>query len=127
MTHPTDALRLMPCPFCGGEAWLNDYEAKYSDLPPKSRCPQCRSCGASMGYLPTPAKAVEVWNRRAAPASPLPEGGGDWIAIRNAFVRHAEAFVKASRYEEASAISDKAAREIQDLMSPIPAAPTGAK
>jgi hypothetical protein len=60
----------------------------------------------------------------AAPASPLP-GGGAWSAIRNAFVRHAEAFVKASRYEEASAIADKAAREIQDLISPLPAAPTG--
>lgn len=61
----------------------------------------------------------------AAPASPLPEGGGDWSAVRNAFVRHAEAFVKASRYEEASAIADKAAREIQDIMRPLLAAPTG--
>ncbi len=56
---------LEPCPFCGGEAWLNDYEAKYSDLPPMSRAPQCRSCGASLGYLPTPAKATEAWNCRA--------------------------------------------------------------
>jgi len=60
---------LEPCPFCGGEAWLNDYEAKYSDLPPKSRAPQCRSCGASLGYLTTPAKATEAWNRRVTAAS----------------------------------------------------------
>ena len=60
---------LAPCPFCGGEAWLNYYEAKYSDLPPKSRCPQCRSCGASLGYLATPAKATEAWNRRVTAAS----------------------------------------------------------
>lgn len=60
---------LEPCPFCGGEAWLNDYEAKYSDLPPKSRCPQCQSCGASLGYLATPAKATEAWNRRVTAAS----------------------------------------------------------
>ncbi len=67
-TTPTQGeMRLAPCPFCGGEAWLNDYEAKYSDLPSKSRSPQCRSCGASLGYLTTPAKAAEAWNRRAAP------------------------------------------------------------
>ena len=60
---------LAPCPFCGGEAWLNAYEAKYSDLPPKSRAPQCRSCGASLGYLTTPAKATEAWNRRVTAAS----------------------------------------------------------
>lgn len=76
MTHPLtprEKVELKPCPFCGGEAWLNDYEAKYSDLPPKSRCPQCRSCGASLGYLTTPAKATEAWNRRAA----LAPGSGD--------------------------------------------------
>ena len=60
---------LAPCPFCGGEAWLNDYDAKYSDLPPMSRAPQCRSCGASLGYLTTPAKATEAWNRRVTAAS----------------------------------------------------------
>lgn len=71
MTAPSNANTsgLAPCPFCGGEAWLNDYEAKYSDLPPKSRCPQCRSCGASLGYLATPAKATEAWNRRVTTAS----------------------------------------------------------
>ena len=26
------------CPFCGGEAWLNDYEAKHGDMTPESRC-----------------------------------------------------------------------------------------
>lgn len=71
MTAPSNANTsgLAPCPFCGGEAWLNYYEAKYSDLPPKSRCPQCRSCGASLGYLATPAKATEAWNRRVTAAS----------------------------------------------------------
>ncbi|MBU2233141.1 MAG: Lar family restriction alleviation protein [Alphaproteobacteria bacterium] len=71
MTAPSNANTsgLEACPFCGGEAWLNAYEAKYSDLPPKSRCPQCRSCGASLGYLPTPSKATEAWNRRVTAAS----------------------------------------------------------
>ncbi|MGX1587296.1 Lar family restriction alleviation protein [Brevundimonas diminuta] len=70
---PREKVKLKPCPFCGGEAWLNDYEAKHSDLPPKSRSPQCRSCGASLGYLTTPVKATEAWNRRTALAS----GSGD--------------------------------------------------
>lgn len=71
MTAPSNANTsvLEACPFCGGEAWMNAYEAKYSDLPPKSRCPQCRSCGASLGYLPTPSKATEAWNRRVTAAS----------------------------------------------------------
>ena len=68
---------LLPCPFCAGEAWLNDYEAKYSDLPPKSRCPQCRLCGASLGYLTTPAKAIAAWNRRA----PAPQAQPDARAV----------------------------------------------
>lgn len=68
---------LLPCPFCAGEAWLNDYEAKYSDLPPKSRCPQCRLCGASLGYLTTPAKAIAAWNRRA----PAPQAQPDARSI----------------------------------------------
>lgn len=67
---PAAGASLLPCPFCGGEAWLNDYEAKYSDLPPQSRAPQCRSCGASMGYLTTPAKAIAAWNRRPHLPSP---------------------------------------------------------
>ena len=71
MTAPSNANTsgLAPCPFCGGEAWLNDYDAKYSDLPPMSRAPQCRSCGASLGYLTTPAKATGAWNRRVTAAS----------------------------------------------------------
>lgn len=90
MTHPLtprEKVELKPCPFCGGEAWLNDYEAKYSDLPPKSRCPQCRSCGASLGYLTTPAKATEAWNRRTALAS----GSGDHaeLARVTSYVAHA--------------------------------------
>lgn len=44
---------------------MNDYEAKFSDLPAESRCPQCRSCGANIGYLPTADEAVISWNRRA--------------------------------------------------------------
>ena len=56
------------CPFCGGEAWLNDYEAKHGDMTPESRCPQCKSCGCNLGYLPTAGRALAAWNRRAGMA-----------------------------------------------------------
>ena len=65
---------LLPCPWCGGEGWLNDYEARWGDMPPKSRCPQCRSCGANLGYRPTPAKAIAAWNRRSPTQSAAQTG-----------------------------------------------------
>ena len=100
MTAPSNANTsgLAPCPFCGGEAWLNDYDAKYSDLPPMSRAPQCRSCGASLGYLTTPAKATEAWNRRVTAASAqarIAELEGDNIRLQ-AQVRMA---VEAAQFE----------------------------
>lgn len=66
---------LLPCPFCAGRAWLNDYEAKHGDMTPRSRCPQCSSCGCNLGYLPTPDKAIAAWNSRALP--PAPTTGDD--------------------------------------------------
>lgn len=68
MTAETQTVPLLPCPFCGGEAWLNDYEAKHGGLSPRRRSPECRSCGVSRGYLPTANKAIAAWNRRPAPA-----------------------------------------------------------
>lgn len=46
-----------------------------------------------------------------------PEGGAVsiWSAARSLFVRYAELFAMTERYEEASAIADKAAREIEAL------------
>lgn len=84
---------LLPCPFCAGEAWLNDYEAKYSDLPPKSRCPQCRLCGVSLGYLTTPAKAIAAWNRRA----PAPQAQPDARAVEGEPVAWRYRWVEAPR------------------------------
>lgn len=50
-------------------------------------------------------------------AAPAPEGGAVsiWSDARNVFVRYAELFAMTERYEEASAIADKAAREIETL------------
>ena len=56
---------LKPCPFCGGEAYINDYEAKHGGLSPRSGNPSCRSCGCSLGYHTTRARAIAAWNTRA--------------------------------------------------------------
>lgn len=61
----SEAPELKPCQFCEGAAWINDYEAKHSAMPARSRCPQCKSCGCSLGYHPTESKAIAAWNRRA--------------------------------------------------------------
>lgn len=133
MTAPSNANTsgLAPCPFCGGEAWLNDYEAKYSDLPPMSRAPQCRSCGASLGYLTTPAKATEAWNRRVTAASAQAR-----IAELEADVTEAEALAfttwpengvsvtwqemfeaMQSRFHAAKARADRLAKALEDISS----------
>jgi len=46
--------------------------------------------------------------------------GRDWSSIRNLFVREAERFISATRYEEASAIADAAARDILALIATHP-------
>lgn len=132
MTTPTPGqplseadVSLLPCPFCGGEAWLNDYEAKYSDLPPKSRAPQCRSCGASLGYLTTPAKAIAAWNRRPHAPVSRPAGEGEREAVArivdpSAFLFAPDELPKGSRAQYDA--FDKADRIIA-LLSP--AAPDG--
>lgn len=49
---------LKPCPFCGGEAFIN--------LERDCRWVECRKCGA-MGYVEIggEAEAIEAWNMRA--------------------------------------------------------------
>jgi hypothetical protein len=56
-----------------------------------------------------PPKEAEPWRPK-------------WGEVRSLFTKHAEAFVKATRYEEASAIADAAAREIEELFA-LPHAP----
>ncbi|WP_082064368.1 Lar family restriction alleviation protein [Brevundimonas sp. KM4] len=115
MTAPSNANTsgLAPCPFCGGEAWLNDYEAKYSDLPPMSRAPQCRSCGASLGYLTTPAKATEAWNRRVTSASAQARISG---LQREVAVAVATADHMADRATEAEARADRLAKALEPFV-----------
>lgn len=47
---------LLPCPFCGGEAFMNcKHEFVWG---------QCRECGAEARTCRTEAEAIQAWNTR---------------------------------------------------------------
>lgn len=84
MTHPTDALRLVPCPLCGmtdsvenatQESGLVIHE--FASPAGGRACQVECACGARGPSARETWQAVAKWNRRAASASPLPEGGGE--------------------------------------------------
>ena len=56
----SEEMKLLPCPFCGGEA--EDFEREHRLT--------CGDCGATVSG---PTRAI-YWNRRA-PVAPAPEGG----------------------------------------------------
>lgn len=101
-----DATKLLPCPMCGGEAALLDYEARYGGLHYASRCPQCASCGCSMGYLPTAKKAVEAWNCRAS--MPAPEKAPSFDDARRKLIHCIEQWDGETEYdaEDIAALAD---------------------
>lgn len=47
---------LKPCPFCGGEAWLEDYDEGYQAV--------CQHCGIGTGQVFHRPECVRRWNRR---------------------------------------------------------------
>ena len=112
-----DAMKLLPCPMCGGEAALLDYEARYGGLHYASRCPQCTSCGCSMGYLPTAKKAVEAWNCRAS--MPAPEKAPSFDDARCKLIHCIEQWDGETEYdaEDIAALAD----DILDIFSGPPA------
>ena len=54
--------KLKPCPFCGGEVFLDtdgDWYWKWKV--------ECQGCGCDLGYYETEAEATEAWNKRVEP------------------------------------------------------------
>lgn len=62
---------LLPCPFCGGAAFMVEDRGERGREPTLYR-PQCKSCGSNSGGLYTRRAAAAFWNTRAAPQ---PRGG----------------------------------------------------
>ena len=78
--------QLKPCPFCGGEAYLEDNEIDYLVV-----CSRCNTAvippGEEPGATATREEAIKAWNRRAegwrdAKTDP-PESDGNYFAILN--------------------------------------------
>ena len=73
--------KLLPCPFCGGEATISD--GGYSGEKFLARCREL-SCPAASGFIrKTHDEAVAAWNRRAQPenkptADAVPVVRGEW-------------------------------------------------
>ncbi len=76
MTAPSNANTsgLAPCPFCGGAPSVRQAMGETWVV--------CGSCSASTQSKGRETVAFDLWNRRAAPASPLPGGGDmDWQSV----------------------------------------------
>src|SRR5262245_28991913 len=65
---------LLPCPFCGGKARVIYFSESYFV--------QCTNgtCEGSTKHNRKEDRAIAIWNRRAAPISPAPEGQLEIIA-----------------------------------------------
>ena len=57
---------LLPCPFCGGQAFLNPH---YYDF-----CVECFFCGAGTSFHHTEEEAIKRWNTRT---NTIPVGNGE--------------------------------------------------
>ncbi len=55
--------KLLPCPFCGNAPRLTDYYGNYNK--PPEHVVHCDHCDLSLDGMPSPAKAIALWNRRA--------------------------------------------------------------
>ena len=53
---------LKPCPFCGGEVYVLNADAKYCN--PKIRCEECDGEFSLDYYASTVDDLIAVWNRR---------------------------------------------------------------
>ena len=69
--------KLLPCPFCGGEATISD--GGYSGEKFLARCREL-SCPAASGFIrKTHDEAIAAWNRRS---DAVPVVRGEWIYSR---------------------------------------------
>lgn len=130
---PTDALRLVPCPFCGGD--VINTRSQEMTKGPAYYWHKCETCGAESEGDYGEDVAVAAWNRRAAPASPLPGGGWQDIStapkdgtevlvmLKPKVIRLGWYFKPSSRTE--GWCDENSKRIIPSHWMPLPAAPTG--
>jgi len=59
MTHPESQAELLPCPFCGGDAEIDQDMGGFAAY--------CVSCDCAMDVYGPLESTIAAWNRRAAP------------------------------------------------------------
>jgi uncharacterized Zn finger protein (UPF0148 family) len=60
-----NAVALLPCPFCGGEAETKGYNSCDCCGKPWNGSVGCKQCGAEFNHFDSDEEAVERWNTRA--------------------------------------------------------------
>lgn len=65
--------KLKPCPFCGGEAYIQSLPTARKT---KIYSVKCR-CGVMFRFMDRKYKAIEAWNRRATDVSKFSEDLSD--------------------------------------------------
>ena len=60
----SEELKLLPCPFCGGEAAIG---GSYSQSMGRMFVAKCDSCGISSRIFYSKPEAIAAWNRRPKP------------------------------------------------------------
>lgn len=143
---PADALRLVPCPFCGADPGVSKYDV---DEETTKWAAGCDGSGAPESWVyvehyvnvhgDTKADVIAAWNRRAAPASPLPGGGWQDMTCDEQFALATEIAANIgyvlqpepdhpdcphARQGMSKILSDQLADKSRRLR-PLPAAPTG--
>jgi len=61
-----DEMKFLPCPFCGGEAYIDKFE---NGSPNSAKFNwefsiECKKCFSQTGYHKGELEAIKAWNRR---------------------------------------------------------------
>lgn len=75
---------LLPCPFCGGLAWMHKHDPHDGFWPNGAFRIECQKCHAATTHWHTEAQAVESWNQRAALVGQPNNEARDALAEREA-------------------------------------------
>jgi Lar family restriction alleviation protein len=62
-------IELKPCPFCGGEAFLAEYDYALDNGYIATHFVECNGCSVTTFEYDSPEEAAEAWNRRVTHAN----------------------------------------------------------
>lgn len=113
MTNDKDGAGLLPCPFCGGEAFTVNDHVECTGCP----CELGSVYNGDDGVFDSAEDAIDAWNRRAALKS---HGQAfDAAGVREACAKEADGNVMSGN-DQWSAGHDAAARKIAHAIRSLP-------